>query len=121
MFIKTLDSLVHTGFLHIVGSLSNSGFINDNDSLPHTVLISVIDSLISSGLISLIDFNRCRYAQCHPYDYYQLMELRLCEGQASFEPVAAGDPGNGQQLILVGGVSGTPEGGLETSHVEHLS
>ncbi len=39
-------------------------------------------------------------------------------GTAKFEPVAAGDLGQGQQLVLQGGISGTPEGGLAVPHTE---
>ncbi len=42
----------------------------------------------------------------------------IAEGSARFEPVADGDPGQGQQLVLVGGVSGTTEGGLSIPHTE---
>jgi hypothetical protein len=42
----------------------------------------------------------------------------IAEGAASFEPVPEGDPGIGQQLVLVGGVSGTPEGGVAVGHQE---
>lgn len=42
----------------------------------------------------------------------------IAEGEASFAPVAAGDPGSGQQLILDGGVSLAPEAGLPTPHRE---
>ncbi|MCC9075459.1 LysM peptidoglycan-binding domain-containing protein [Litorilinea aerophila] len=42
----------------------------------------------------------------------------IAEGTAYFEPVAEGDPGSGQQLVLAGGVSGTPEGGLDVPHTE---
>jgi hypothetical protein len=42
----------------------------------------------------------------------------LAEGDASFAPVSAGEPGSGMTLVLTGGVSGTPEGGLEVPHNE---
>ncbi|MFN8491415.1 MAG: LysM peptidoglycan-binding domain-containing protein [Caldilineaceae bacterium] len=42
----------------------------------------------------------------------------IAVGSAKFEPVASGDPGQGQQLVLTGGVSGTPEGGLAVPHTE---
>jgi len=42
----------------------------------------------------------------------------IAEGSARFEPVADGDPGQGQQLVLQGGVSGTTEGGLSIPHTE---
>ncbi len=42
----------------------------------------------------------------------------IAVGSAKFEPVAAGDPGQGQQLVLEGGMSGTPEGGLAVPHTE---
>jgi len=42
----------------------------------------------------------------------------IAEGQAAFEPVPSGSVGNGQQLVLVGGVSGTADGGLAVPHTE---
>ena len=42
----------------------------------------------------------------------------ITEGQARFEDLPEGAPGQGQQLVLEGGVSGTPEGGLEVPHTE---
>ncbi len=42
----------------------------------------------------------------------------LAEGKVYLEPVPEGDPGRGQQLRLVGGVSGTPGGGVQVSHQE---
>lgn len=42
----------------------------------------------------------------------------IAEGTASFAPVESGSAGKGQQLVLTGGVSGTPEGGLSTPHSE---
>jgi LysM repeat protein len=42
----------------------------------------------------------------------------IAEGTARFEELPAGAPGQGQQLVLEGGVSGTPEGGLEVPHTE---
>lgn len=42
----------------------------------------------------------------------------IAVGGAKFEPVTAGDPGQGQQLDLRGGMSGTPEGGLAVPHTE---
>jgi LysM repeat protein len=42
----------------------------------------------------------------------------IAEGAAEFQPVSSGDPGGGKQLVLVGGVSGTAEGGLAVPHRE---
>ncbi len=42
----------------------------------------------------------------------------ITEGEADFEPVPNGSLGNGQQLVLTGGVSGTPDGGLPVPHTE---
>jgi LysM repeat protein len=42
----------------------------------------------------------------------------IANGTATLEPVPAGDPGEGMQLLLTGGVSSTPEGGLEVAHTE---
>ena len=42
----------------------------------------------------------------------------IAEGSATFTDVAANDPGSGQQLVLEGGVSGTPDGGLSVPHIE---
>ena len=42
----------------------------------------------------------------------------LAEGKIYLEPVPEGDPGRGQQLRLVGGVSGTPGGGVQVAHQE---
>lgn len=42
----------------------------------------------------------------------------ITEGEAHFEAVPSGSPGNGQQLVLTGGVSGTPDGGLAVPHTE---
>ncbi|MBX3012862.1 MAG: LysM peptidoglycan-binding domain-containing protein [Caldilineaceae bacterium] len=42
----------------------------------------------------------------------------IAEGSATFAAVAAGDPGRGQQLVLAGGVSNTPDGGLAVPHTE---
>ncbi|MEZ4729245.1 MAG: LysM peptidoglycan-binding domain-containing protein [Caldilineaceae bacterium] len=42
----------------------------------------------------------------------------IAEGTASFTEVPAGDPGVGKQLVLVGGVSNTEEGGLAVPHTE---
>ncbi|MCL4859052.1 MAG: LysM peptidoglycan-binding domain-containing protein [Caldilineaceae bacterium] len=42
----------------------------------------------------------------------------IAEGEAQFAPVAEGDPGSGQQLVLTGGVSGAAEGGLAVPHTE---
>lgn len=42
----------------------------------------------------------------------------IAEGEVSIEPVPEGDPGAGSQIVLVGGVSGTPEGGLAVAHTE---
>ncbi len=39
-------------------------------------------------------------------------------GQVIIEPVPDGDPGTGQQIRLVGGISGTPGGGLAVAHTE---
>lgn len=42
----------------------------------------------------------------------------IAEGTASFAAIAAGDPGQGKQLVLTGGVSATEEGGLAVPHTE---
>ncbi|MCE7985910.1 MAG: LysM peptidoglycan-binding domain-containing protein, partial [Caldilinea sp. CFX5] len=42
----------------------------------------------------------------------------IAEGTAAFAPIAAGDPGQGKQLVLTGGVSDTEEGGLAVPHTE---
>ncbi len=42
----------------------------------------------------------------------------IAEGSASFESVPSGSAGSGQQLMLVGGVSGTADGGLAVPHTE---
>ncbi len=42
----------------------------------------------------------------------------LAEGTARIEAVPAGSPGSGRQLVLQGGVSDTPEGGLPVAHTE---
>ncbi len=42
----------------------------------------------------------------------------IAEGVAEFVSIADGQPGSGYELIVSGGVSGTPEGGLTTSHTE---
>ena len=42
----------------------------------------------------------------------------IAAGQAALAPVGDGDPGTGQALVLTGGVSGTPEGGLTVAHEE---
>lgn len=42
----------------------------------------------------------------------------MANAEVSFEPVAPDDETAGQRLILYGGVSGTPDGGLETPHWE---
>ncbi|MDQ3249744.1 MAG: hypothetical protein M3Q45_11135, partial [Chloroflexota bacterium] len=53
-------------------------------------------------------------------DYVSIVQpgAIIAEGKVSFEGVAPGEPGRGQQLVLVGGISGTPEGGLATPHTE---
>lgn len=52
--------------------------------------------------------------------YLALIEpgATIAAGRASFTPLPAGAPGDGQQLLLEGGVSGTPEGGLAVPHSE---
>lgn len=42
----------------------------------------------------------------------------IAEGTASVSAVASGDPGRGKQVVLTGGVSKTPEGGLAVPHTE---
>lgn len=42
----------------------------------------------------------------------------IAEGTATFAPIVAGDPGQGKQLVLTGGVSDTEEGGLAVPHTE---
>lgn len=43
----------------------------------------------------------------------------IAEGAPSFRDVSdESDPGQGQELVLIGGVSGTPEGGLSVPHEE---
>lgn len=42
----------------------------------------------------------------------------IAEGTASFTALDMGSTGKGKQLVLTGGVSGTPEGGLATPHTE---
>ena len=42
----------------------------------------------------------------------------IAEGAARFEPVGKNAVGAGQQLVLEGGVSGQPDGGLATPHSE---
>ena len=42
----------------------------------------------------------------------------IAEGKATVALVANGDPGSGKQLVLTGGVSNTPEGGLSVPHTE---
>jgi LysM repeat protein len=42
----------------------------------------------------------------------------IAEGVAAFGPVVQGDPGDGQQLVLTGGLSGMAEGGLAVPHTE---
>jgi LysM repeat protein len=53
-------------------------------------------------------------------EYVSIIEpgATIAEGSAHFEPVAEDDPGAGQQLVLIGGVSGTAEGGLAVPHTE---
>jgi len=53
-------------------------------------------------------------------DYTSIIQpgATIAEGVAAFEPVLPGDPGQGKQLVLTGGVSGTPEGGLAVPHTE---
>ncbi len=43
----------------------------------------------------------------------------IAEGSAKFEPLEIGAPGDGQALILTGGVSGEAEGGLPVPHREN--
>ncbi|HXF63681.1 MAG TPA: hypothetical protein VNK95_18805, partial [Caldilineaceae bacterium] len=52
--------------------------------------------------------------------YLALIEpgATIAEGTAAFAPLDSGDPGAGQQLVLTGGVSGMPEGGLAVPHTE---
>lgn len=42
----------------------------------------------------------------------------LAEGSATLEALPAGAPGKGKLLVLEGGVSDTPEGGLTVPHRE---
>lgn len=42
----------------------------------------------------------------------------IAEGSATFADIPAGDPGQGKQLLLAGGVSETAEGGLAVAHTE---
>lgn len=42
----------------------------------------------------------------------------IAEGKAEFTEAAPGLPGQGLQLVLSGGVSGTPDGGLQIEHEE---
>ncbi|MEZ4709186.1 MAG: hypothetical protein R3A44_18405 [Caldilineaceae bacterium] len=42
----------------------------------------------------------------------------IAEGQAAFGPMPEGDPGQGKALVLTGGISGTPDGGLNVAHEE---
>ncbi|MEZ4660955.1 MAG: LysM peptidoglycan-binding domain-containing protein [Caldilineaceae bacterium] len=42
----------------------------------------------------------------------------IAEGQAAFESLPDGDPGQGKALVLTGGISGTPDGGLNVAHEE---
>jgi hypothetical protein len=42
----------------------------------------------------------------------------IAEGVAQFDPVGTGEPGQGMQLTLSGGVSGSAEGGLAIPHTE---
>ncbi|MCB0087534.1 MAG: hypothetical protein KDE54_06460, partial [Caldilineaceae bacterium] len=42
----------------------------------------------------------------------------IAEGTAEFGPVPEGDPGQGKALLLNGGISGTPDGGLNVAHEE---
>jgi hypothetical protein len=42
----------------------------------------------------------------------------IAEGEAFFRNVTTGDPGQGQELVLQGGISGTAEGGLAVAHEE---
>ncbi len=42
----------------------------------------------------------------------------IASGEAAFEDVQAGDVGSGKAMVLRGGVSGTPEGGLTVAHEE---
>jgi LysM repeat protein len=53
-------------------------------------------------------------------EYVSLIEpgATIAEGEARFDELPAGALGTGKQLVLVGGVSGTAEGGLEVPHSE---
>ncbi|HRW47063.1 MAG TPA: VCBS repeat-containing protein, partial [Caldilinea sp.] len=53
-------------------------------------------------------------------DYVSIIEpgATIAEGTASVEALPEGSLGTGMQLLLTGGVSGTPEGGLEVDHTE---
>lgn len=42
----------------------------------------------------------------------------IAEGTAAFAAITTGDPGQGKQLVLTGGVSDTEEGGLAVPHTE---
>ena len=43
----------------------------------------------------------------------------ITEGKAYFEPIGSDAAGDGQALILEGGISGVPEGGLAVGHAEN--
>ncbi|MFO7634776.1 MAG: LysM domain-containing protein [Caldilinea sp.] len=53
-------------------------------------------------------------------DYISIIEpgATIPEGSAVFAELSEGTPGQGQQLVLSGGVSGAPEGGLKIEHEE---
>jgi LysM repeat protein/tetratricopeptide (TPR) repeat protein len=53
-------------------------------------------------------------------DYISIIEpgATIAEGSATFVELPAGAPGQGQQLVLSGGVSGTTDGGLKIEHDE---
>ncbi len=53
-------------------------------------------------------------------EYIPIIEpgAAITEGEARFEALPAGAPGQGQQLVLEGGVSGTADGGLKIAHAE---
>ena len=55
-----------------------------------------------------------------PGEYESIVEpgANIAEGQARFEDCRQAHPVRGKQLVLEGGVSGTPEGGLEVPHTE---
>ncbi|MEM7134654.1 MAG: LysM peptidoglycan-binding domain-containing protein [Chloroflexota bacterium] len=52
------------------------------------------------------------------YIVYIAPGATIAEGEISFAPVGEEEPGAGQAIVLRGGVSGTPEGGLNVPHEE---